>query len=81
VNGVARSNRHAYFEQAEQDYTQAEQALETFFESLDLDEIDKNDIAGFYLFLHLKRNLYESLKNVEEAGRDIDLENLKMHRF
>jgi uncharacterized membrane protein YgaE (UPF0421/DUF939 family) len=81
VNGVARSNRHAYFEQAEQDYTQAEQALETFFESLDLDEINKNDIAGFYLFLHLKRNLYESLKNVEEASQDIDLENLKMHRF
>ncbi|GAL34044.1 hypothetical protein JCM19240_952 [Vibrio maritimus] len=46
-----------------------------------MEEIDKNDIAGFYLFLHLKRNLYEALKNVEEASQDIDLENLKMHRF
>lgn len=81
VHGLAKPNSHKYFEQAEQDYTQAEQALESFFESLNLDEIDKNDIAGFYLFLHLKRNLYESLKNVQEASQNIDLENLKMHRF
>ncbi|WP_338165785.1 FUSC family protein [Vibrio sp. 10N] len=81
VHSLAKPNRREYFSRAEQEYAQAEQALETFFESLNLDEIKRSDIAGFYLFLHLKRNVYESLKNVEEASRDIDLDNLKMHRF
>lgn len=81
VHGKAKSDSGEYFDLAEQEYTKAEQALETFFESLDLDKVNKNDIAGFYLFLHLKRNLYESLKNVEETGQGIDLNNLRMHRF
>ncbi|WP_234493962.1 FUSC family protein [Vibrio maritimus] len=81
VHGKAKPDSGDHFENAEQEYTKAEQALEAFFESLDLDQVNKNDIAGFYLFLHLKRNLYESLKNVEEASQGIDLDNLKMHRF
>ncbi|USD61645.1 FUSC family protein [Vibrio sp. SCSIO 43140] len=81
VHGKAKPDSGDHFDNAEQEYTKAEQALEAFFESLDLDQVNKNDIAGFYLFLHLKRNLYESLKNVEEASQGIDLDNLKMHRF
>ncbi|MGR5094541.1 FUSC family protein [Vibrio maritimus] len=81
VHSKAKPDSGEYFEHAEQEYTKAEQTLEAFFESLDLDQVNKNDIAGFYLFLHLKRNLYESLKNVEEASQGIDLDNLKMHRF
>ncbi|WP_394151928.1 FUSC family protein [Vibrio maritimus] len=81
VHGKANPDSGNHFDHAEQEYTKAEQALEAFFESLDLDQVNKNDIAGFYLFLHLKRNLYESLKNVEEASQGIDLDNLKMHRF
>ncbi|GAL22221.1 hypothetical protein JCM19235_2916 [Vibrio maritimus] len=81
VHGKAKPDSGDHFDHAEQEYTKAEQALEAFFESLDLDQVNKNDIAGFYLFLHLKRNLYESLKNVEEASQGIDLDNLKMHRF
>lgn len=52
-----------------------------FFQQLDPEQYAQKDIAEFYIFLSLKRSVFESLIKVEEAVQNVDLNNLKMHRF
>ncbi|SEF90897.1 Uncharacterized membrane protein YccC [Vibrio hangzhouensis] len=71
----------SYFEEAQQQFLNVELEIEHFFQQLNLEQYSRRDIVAFYIFLNLKRNLYQSLVKVKEASEHIDLDNLKMHRF
>jgi hypothetical protein len=63
------------------EYAKTEAILDVFFQQLDPEQYAQKDIAEFYIFLSLKRSVFESLIKVEEAVQNVDLNNLKMHRF
>lgn len=63
------------------EYAKTEAILDVFFQQLDPKQYAQKDIAEFYIFLSLKRSVFESLIKAEEAAQNVDLDNLKMHRF
>ncbi|MCL9774788.1 FUSC family protein [Vibrio methylphosphonaticus] len=69
------------FSSLHDEYDKAESAIESFFEGVNLDDYSQNDIARFYVFLNLKRNIFESLIQVNDAGQALAFDNLKQHRF
>ncbi|MCW8345110.1 FUSC family protein [Vibrio sp. ZSDZ65] len=73
--------RARVFSSLNDEYDKAESAIESFFQSLNLDDYSQNDIARFYIFLNLKRNIFETLIQVDHASQALAFDNLKQHRF
>lgn len=69
------------FEQYSQDYQSFEDKLEDFFSELDLSDYAHSEIAGFYILLNLKRNVFEAMKECKKTYEDIDWVNLQQKRF
>lgn len=69
------------FEQYSQDYQSFENKLEDFFSELDLSDYDYSEIAGFYILLNLKRNVFEAINQCKQTYEDIDWVNLRQKRF
>ncbi|MGR5238788.1 FUSC family protein [Vibrio alfacsensis] len=78
-----RSNNQldSVFEQYSQDYQSFEDKLEDFFSRLDLSDYAYSEIAGFYILLNLKRNVFEAIKHCKQTYEDIDWVNLHQKRF
>ncbi|MGF1776353.1 FUSC family protein [Vibrio nomapromontoriensis] len=73
--------RERVFSSLHDEYDKAESAIESFFQGLNLDNYSQNDIARFYVFLNLKRNIFEALIQVNDASQALAFDNLKQHRF
>lgn len=69
------------FEKYSQDYQSFEDKLEDFFSALDLSDYAYSEIAGFYILLNLKRNVFEAIKHCKQTYEDIDWVNLQQKRF
>ncbi|MBR9874631.1 MAG: hypothetical protein GYB23_10225 [Vibrionaceae bacterium] len=69
------------FNQYSQDYQSFEDKLEGFFNELDLSDYAYSEIAGFYILLNLKRNVFEAIKHCKQTYEDIDWVNLQQKRF
>ena len=69
------------FDQYSQDYQSFEDKLEDFFSELDLSDYAYSEIAGFYILLNLKRNVFEAIKHCKQTYEDIDWVNLQQKRF
>ncbi|MEZ8633374.1 FUSC family protein [Vibrio splendidus] len=69
------------FEQYSQDYQSFENKLEDFFSELDLSDYAYSEIAGFYILLNLKRNVFEAINQCKQTYEDIDWVNLRQKRF
>ena len=69
------------FNQYSQDYQSFEDKLEDFFNELDLSDYAYSEIAGFYILLNLKRNVFEAIKHCKQTYEDIDWVNLQQKRF
>ncbi|WP_045461102.1 FUSC family protein [Vibrio hyugaensis] len=69
------------FEQYSQDYQSFENKLEDFFRELDLSDYAYSEIAGFYILLNLKRNVFEAINQCKQTYEDIDWVNLRQKRF
>lgn len=69
------------FDTFDAEYQEFETRLEQFFTDLDFTDYAYSEIAGFYILLNLKRNVYEALKQCKATYEDIDWVNLKQKRF
>ncbi|MEQ3493337.1 FUSC family protein [Vibrio sp. SSH13-20] len=69
------------FEKYSQDYQSFENKLEEFFSELDLSDYAYSEIAGFYILLNLKRNVFEAINQCKQTYEDIDWVNLRQKRF
>ncbi|WP_281188128.1 FUSC family protein [Vibrio harveyi] len=72
---------NSVFEQYSQDYQSFENKLEEFFSELDLSDYAYSEIAGFYILLNLKRNVFEAINQCKQTYKDIDWVNLRQKRF
>ncbi|MCG7514612.1 FUSC family protein [Vibrio sp. MMH1-50] len=72
---------NSVFEQYSQDYQSFENKLEEFFSELDLSDYAYSEIAGFYILLNLKRNVFEAINQCKQTYEDIDWVNLRQKRF
>ncbi|EKO3824792.1 FUSC family protein [Vibrio harveyi] len=72
---------NSVFEQYSQDYQFFENKLEEFFSELDLSDYAYSEIAGFYILLNLKRNVFEAINQCKQTYEDIDWVNLRQKRF
>ncbi|MFV8403896.1 FUSC family protein [Vibrio harveyi] len=72
---------NSVFEQYSQDYQSFENKLEEFFSELDLSDYSYSEIAGFYILLNLKRNVFEAINQCKQTYEDIDWVNLRQKRF
>ncbi|PSU34424.1 FUSC family protein [Photobacterium lutimaris] len=64
-----------------QDYQDLEARLDEYFSHLELEKYSNSDIAGFYIFLNLKKNIFESLLSCKQASDDVVWEELSVKRF
>lgn len=64
-----------------QDYQALEAALDEYFSHLELEKYSNSDIAGFYIFLNLKKNIFESLLDCKQASDEVAWGELQMKRF
>lgn len=69
------------FEQYSLDYQSFENKLEDFFRELELSDYAYSEIAGFYILLNLKRNVFEAINQCKQTYEDIDWVNLRQKRF
>ncbi len=72
---------NSVFEQYSRDYQSFENKLEEFFSELDLSDYAYSEIAGFYILLNLKRNVFEAINQCKQTYEDIDWVNLRQKRF
>ncbi|MHA2687188.1 FUSC family protein [Vibrio harveyi] len=72
---------NSVFEQYSQDYQSFENKLEEFFSELDLSDYAYSEIAGFYILLNLKRNVFEAINQCKQTYEDINWVNLRQKRF
>ncbi|MGD1504337.1 FUSC family protein [Vibrio harveyi] len=72
---------NSVFEQYSQDYQSFENKLEEFFSELDLSDYAYSEIAGFYILLNLKRNVFEAINQCKQTYEGIDWVNLRQKRF
>lgn len=63
------------------EHTQAETALEAFFSQLDLNTYTQQDIAGFYIYLNLNKNIYQAMNQCKALYKDIHWASLRQKRF
>lgn len=68
-------------EDLRQDYHELEHRLDQYFEHIVLEKHSSKDIAGFYFFLNLKKNLFESLMLCKRAHDQVPWSALRMTRF
>ncbi|MGR5062164.1 FUSC family protein [Photobacterium sp. DNB22_13_2] len=71
----------AEVEHLKQDYQDLEARLDEYFSHLELEKYSNSDIAGFYIFLNLKKNIFESLLNCKQVSDEIVWKELSMKRF
>ncbi|PSW21558.1 hypothetical protein C9I98_05355 [Photobacterium sanctipauli] len=64
-----------------QDYNDLEHQLDHYFDSLEGDTYSNSDIAGFYIFLNLKKNIFESLITCKQSHDDISWDTLAGKKF
>ncbi|ELH7810470.1 FUSC family protein [Vibrio harveyi] len=72
---------NSVFDKYSQDYQSFENKLEDFFSELDLSDYAYSEIAGFYILLNLKRNVFEAINQCKQTYEDIDWVNLRQKRF
>ncbi|OLQ74540.1 hypothetical protein BIT28_13740 [Photobacterium proteolyticum] len=66
---------------ASENYKALEKQLDGFFETLELSDYSKSDIAGFYIFLNLKKNIFDSLVQSKATSDAIHWQQLTQSRF
>ncbi|WP_411185014.1 FUSC family protein [Photobacterium rosenbergii] len=68
-------------EHLKQDYQALEAKLDQYFSHLELEKYSNSDIAGFYIFLNLKKNIFESLLQCKQVSDEVAWGELQMKRF
>ncbi|MEI6859079.1 MAG: FUSC family protein [Shewanella sp.] len=63
------------------DYQVTELQLEDYLNDLDLSEFSATEISGFYIFLNLKKNVFDAISQCQRAHKDISWNNLRQKRF
>ena len=63
------------------DYQHTENKLEKFFKNVDLDRYSRTEISGFYILLHLKRNVFEAINQCKASYEEINWASLQQKRF
>ncbi|TMX54188.1 hypothetical protein DA099_05590, partial [Photobacterium damselae] len=71
----------AGFKQYQVDYAKGEKSLEHFFQQVDLTSISHQQIAEFYIFVCVKRNIFEAMNQCKDAYVAIDWDHLRQKRF
>ncbi|WP_428450354.1 FUSC family protein [Photobacterium nomapromontoriensis] len=54
-----------------QDYQELESQLDRYFSAIEWAKYSKSNIAGFYIFLNLKKNIFDSLAACKRAHDDV----------
>ncbi|MGB2079615.1 MAG: hypothetical protein ACPHV3_07495, partial [Vibrio sp.] len=67
--------------QFEQVHDQVETQLEDFLASLDLSQYCEEEIATFYIYLNLNKNIYQAMNQCNQAYAQNDWSNLQQNRF
>ncbi|MPY22949.1 FUSC family protein [Shewanella sp. YLB-07] len=65
----------------ELDYEATELQLEDYLNGLDLSLYSATDISGFYIFLNLKKNVFDAISQCQRTYEDISWNNLRQKRF
>lgn len=68
-------------EHLKQDYQALEAKLDEYFSHIELEKYSNSDIAGFYIFLNLKKNIFESLLQCKQVSDEVAWGELQMKRF
>ncbi|MGF1759765.1 FUSC family protein [Photobacterium sagamiensis] len=63
------------------DYESTEEKLESFFNSLSLNDYSDSEIAGFYILLNLNKNVYQAMNQCKVAYEDVNWVNLRQMKF
>ncbi|WP_428467152.1 FUSC family protein [Photobacterium minamisatsumaniensis] len=63
------------------EYTDLERQLDQYFSTIEIEKYSNSDIAGFYIFLNLKKNIFESLIACKQAHDDISWVTLSDKKF
>ncbi|WP_250655234.1 FUSC family protein [Alkalimarinus coralli] len=58
-----------------------ENKLEKFFKSVDLDRYSHTEISGFYILLHLKKNVFEAINQCKTSYEEVNWASLQQKRF
>ncbi|MHA6612899.1 FUSC family protein [Photobacterium damselae] len=81
AGGKGKELLTAGFEQYQVDYAKGEKSLEHFFQQIDLTSISYQQIAEFYIFVCVKRNIFEAMNQCKDAYVAIDWDHLRQKRF
>ncbi|MGF1703180.1 FUSC family protein [Photobacterium makurazakiensis] len=63
------------------EYTDLEHQLDDYFSTVEIENYSNSDIAGFYIFLNLKKNIFESLIACKQAHGDVSWATLSDKKF
>lgn len=63
------------------DYQHTEKKLEIFFKNIDLDRCSHTEISGFYILLHLKKNVFEAINQCKATYEEVNWASLQKKRF
>ncbi|NRD74987.1 FUSC family protein [Shewanella sp. VB17] len=69
------------FEDYGQNYQQWERLLIQFFNHVDIAEYSQREIATFYIFLNLHRNIFDAINQCKSAYDKVDWHALRQKRF
>ncbi|BAJ00569.1 FUSC family protein [Shewanella violacea] len=81
AGGYKKETLDQVFHGYELDYEDTEQQLEDFLNGQDLSVYSSADISGFYIFLNLKKNVFDAIGQCKQAYEDISWNNLRQKRF
>ncbi|MFD2231076.1 FUSC family protein [Alkalimarinus sediminis] len=62
-------------------YQDTENKLEHFFKNVDLERCSHKEISGFYILLHLKKNIFDAINQCKATYEDVNWASLRQNRF
>ncbi|WP_299015609.1 FUSC family protein [uncultured Photobacterium sp.] len=81
VSNSSNSDVEQYITDEKNSYRLLENQLDSFLENIEWSDYSKSDIAGFYIYLNLKKNIFQSLIKCKVASEAIYWQQLNQNRF
>ena len=81
ASGKKTASLNKLFNAYYNDYQDTENKLEKFFKNVDLDRCSHKEISGFYILLHLKKNVFDAINQCKATYEDVNWASLQQNRF
>ncbi len=81
VSDSSNDDVEQYIADEKNSYSLLENQLDSFFEHIEWSDYSKSDIAGFYIYLNLKKNIFQSLIQCKVTSEAIYWQQLSQNRF